>query len=193
MREECLQCELYKLADTPCIQGRGQLDESTDLFLIGEAPGYEENCKGKVFIGRAGRLLEDMLKKYRESMNIYLTNAVKCFPRESSDMNNTKFRKPTEKEIECCNYYLAEEVDKLRKDAVIMPLGNTALSALYGEIHEKISTAIGKVHHVTLGSRTFKVVPNYHPSYVLRHPQMRETFDKMMILAWDTLFNMRKK
>ena len=193
MNDICKECGLYAKAIHSCISGRGQLDSSTALLLIGEAPGYDENVQGSVFIGRAGSVLNATLSDVAPKGRYFITNAVKCFPRDNSSPNERAFRVPTEHEISCCNFFLANEVSQVDPEkCVLMPMGNTALSALFGQEHEKISKVVGKVQNVLLEGREYVVIPNYHPSYVLRNRTATPIFRAVIVQGFNYFKTWRK-
>ena len=190
MDKVCEECGLWQYSDKPCIQGRGTLNTNTHLFLIGEAPGPEESKKGQVFIGRAGRKLEDMLKPYRKNLNIYITNTVKCYPPVSTTNPEKGFRVPKQSEILLCRKFLLEELAQTNDHVLLMPLGNTALSTILLDKHEGITKALGKFKQVDLGNgHIYTVLPNYHPSYILRNANMRPMFERVMDIATQYVFN----
>ncbi len=117
-------CPLCKLSRTRknAVPGEGQL--SAKVMFIGEAPGRSEDEKGRPFVGAAGRILDEMLKKAGlERSQVYITNVVKCRP-----PNN---RVPEEDEVIACRPYLVREI-ALIKPKVICILGRTAYHSLLG-------------------------------------------------------------
>lgn len=184
MDKVCQECGLWQYSNKPCIQGRGILNKYTHLFLIGEAPGSEEAKRGQVFIGRAGRKLEDMIKPYRKYYNIYITNTVKCYPPVSTTNPEKGFRVPKPSEILLCRKFLLEELNQTSTQVLLMPLGNTALYTLLLEKHEGITKALGRFKQITLeNGNIYTVLPNYHPSYILRNNKMRSGFERVMDIA----------
>ena len=174
MPKECNRCGLYRTVTHPCIQGRGELSYKTSLFLIGEAPGCEEDERGRVFIGRAGKLLDASLESISATENVYITNAVKCLPKPPDGRG---WRTPTEPEISACNGLLANEIEKCDPTyVIIIPMGNTAISALFGASHEKVTKIIGHVCHIMLDGKEYTVIPNFHPAYILRNMQKLDVF-----------------
>ena len=74
--EKCQKCDLHK-SRTNCVFGEGSLD--TKILIIGEAPGYNEDIKGKPFVGKAGKILENMLESIGfKKTDVYITNILKC-------------------------------------------------------------------------------------------------------------------
>jgi uracil-DNA glycosylase family 4 len=122
--EEVRGCPLCKLAMTRknAVPGEGQL--SAKIMFIGEAPGRSEDEAGRPFVGAAGRILNDLLKKVGiERSQVFITNIVKCRP-----PNN---RVPKEDELNACRPYLDRQI-ALIKPEVICILGRTAYSSLLG-------------------------------------------------------------
>jgi len=159
------KCRLYKTCKTPCIKGRG--NPNADIFLIGEAPGEEEDEQGKVFVGRSGKILEKALEKVGIK-NFYITNAVACRP-----PNN---REPTQKEIEACKPRLLKEIKKIKPKTIIL-LGNTALKSLFAK------TKISDYLNQDLEFEGIKVYANYHPAALLRNPALKKPFLEVLIRA----------
>lgn len=185
MNENCKKCGLYMYSNKPCIQGRGVLDDTTNIFLIGEAPGPDESKKGEVFVDRAGRKLESMLNPYRSDLRMYITNTVKCYPPVSVLQPEKGFRVPKMSEIELCRPFLMDELAKAPNVVLLMPLGNTALTTiLMNEKHEGITKVAGRLQSITLENGTsYTMLPNYHPSYILRNPKRQQDFDEVMRIA----------
>jgi uracil-DNA glycosylase len=122
--DEVRGCPLCKLARTRknAVPGEGQL--SAKIIFIGEAPGRSEDEEGRPFVGAAGRILNDLLKKVGiERSQVFITNIVKCRP-----PNN---RVPKEDELNACRPYLDRQI-ALIKPKVICILGRTAYSSLLG-------------------------------------------------------------
>jgi len=122
--EEVRGCPLCKLAMTRknAVPGEGQL--SAKIMFIGEAPGRSEDEEGRPFVGAAGRILNDLMKKVGiERSQVFITNIVKCRP-----PNN---RVPKEDELNACRPYLDRQI-ALIKPEVICILGRTAYSSLLG-------------------------------------------------------------
>lgn len=184
MKSECLSCGLWKYSTHTCIKGRGILDKTTNLILIGEAPGSEEAHKGQVFVGKAGKKLGYLIEPYRKDLVVYITNAVKCYPPVSTHFPEKGFRVPKLEEILLCRPLLLEELSQAPDNVLLMPLGNTALSALMAEKRTGITKVLGKFHHVKMDNNvTYTVLPNYHPSYILRNANNKPAFESVMETA----------
>lgn len=151
--EACRRCDLahHRLK---AVVGRG--NPHSDLMLIGEAPGAEEDAQGRPFIGRSGRLLSELLQEagLDEEQDLYICNVIKCRP-----PNN---RKPTAKEISQCRPWLEEQIASVNPSLVLLA-GATALQTLLG-VKSGISKLRGQWHERE--GKTF--MPVFHPSYLLR-------------------------
>ena len=152
---ECKRCPLYK-SRTNLVFGEG--NPNADLMFIGEAPGQEEDLQGRPFVGRAGVLLSRIIKAMglrREE--VYIANILKDRP-----PNN---RNPKEDEIKACIGYLLEQIEIIRP-RVICALGSFAAKELLKE-KRSISQIRGKFYNF----KDIKLMPTYHPAYLLRNPQ----------------------
>jgi DNA polymerase len=151
---QCTRCKLAGLGRTQVVVGMG--DPAADLLFIGEGPGAEEDRQGLPFVGRSGRLLDQlMLEELGVTRDrVYITNVVKCRPPDNRD--------PEPDEIETCNPWLDQQLD-LIDPHVIVTLGKFASQLLLGT-KEGITKLRGRCypfHHRVL-------VPTVHPAYVLR-------------------------
>ena len=112
LRETCLNCQACGLRRTCTQVVFGVGDPQAEVLLIGEAPGANEDLQGEPFVGRAGKLLDDMLAMIGLSRkNIYITNSVKCRPPENRD--------PLGEEKDACRGYLRAQV-RLMKPKIIV-------------------------------------------------------------------------
>jgi len=149
----CTRCKLSRRR-TNVVFGEGS--HMARLMFIGEAPGQEEDLQGRPFVGEAGALLTRMIEKMGFSRgDVYIANVVKCRP----PMN----RDPEEDEIATCMPYLIRQIEII-KPVVIMTLGRIATKTITGT-RIPISRARGRVYEF----RGIKVVPTYHPAYLLRN------------------------
>jgi len=159
-KNKALQCERCRLREscTQVVMGEGSLENK--IMFIGEGPGASEDKKGRPFVGRAGRLLDKILKSVNiKRKDIYITNIVKCRPPEN--------RNPTENEMEACSPILKTEI-KYIKPKVIVPLGSVALKYLVGP-QRKITEDRG--NWFNKGELYF--LPTFHPAYLLRNANMK--------------------
>ncbi len=158
----CTKCALYETR-TNVVFGVGNME--AEVLFVGEGPGEQEDKKGEPFVGRAGQLLDDMLKiigLYR-TKNIYIANIVKCRPPKNRDPLNT--------EQDACIDWLRVQF-KLLKPKIVVCLGRIAAYRLIGEDF-KITRDHGKWYD----KEGVQFMPLYHPAALLRDPRRRpETF-----------------
>ncbi len=157
----CAACGLCK-SRTQTVFGVG--DRKADWLLIGEAPGQEEDTRGKPFVGQAGKLLDNMLKAVglARGNNVYIANVLKCRP-----PNN---RNPEPSEVAQCAPYLQRQV-KLLQPKLIVVMGRFAAQTLLNS-DASIASLRGKVHHYRAHPEdaAIPVIVTYHPAYLLRTP-----------------------
>jgi probable DNA metabolism protein len=163
---QCRNCELWRNA-TQAVAGAGPA--SAALMLVGEQPGDQEDLSGAPFAGPAGKVLDRALQEAGiDRRAAYLTNAVKHFkwePRGKRRIHKT----PAQREVDACNPWLKQELAAVAPK-VVVALGSTALRALTGRRELSLSALQGQVLEVD-GRR---IVPTWHPSYVLRLPGQAE-------------------
>lgn len=147
----CRNCSLYKTA-IHAVPGEGNLD--ADIMFVGEAPGRQEDETGRPFIGRAGKLLTELLKSIgltREE--VYITSIIKHRP--------PKNRAPKTREIRACKHWLDLQLEIIRPK-LIVPLGRFGMEYFLPD--ERIVGAHGKL----FTQKKWQVFPVYHPAYGLR-------------------------
>jgi len=156
-------CHLCPLAKSRKNVVFGEGNENANLMFIGEGPGANEDESGKPFVGRAGMLLtkiiENVLNLKRE--DVYIANIVKCRP-----PNN---RVPTLEEVSACKPYLQEQISKI-KPKIIVALGSTS----YHHLSDDYNMSISKIRGEVLEYGDAKLIPTYHPSYLLRNPSAKK-------------------
>jgi len=151
----CTACDLHR-DRTQTVFGIG--DRQAALMIVGEAPGAEEDRLGEPFVGRAGQLLDQMLRAIElERRRVYITNVVKCRP-----PNN---RNPHADEIASCIGYLQRQIT-LVAPRVILVLGRIAANSLLGT-DATLASLRGRAHQ----RDGVPVVVTYHPAYLLRTPR----------------------
>jgi len=169
LKQEVSACRRCPLCETRTQTVFGVGAENADWMLIGEAPGSEEDRRGEPFVGRAGQLLDRMLKAIgfaREE--VYIANVVKCRPPDN--------RNPAPEEVLQCDNYLRRQIELIRPQ-IIIALGGVAMSALLNE-QTPVGKMRGRVH--TLPGADIPVVVTYHPAYLLRAPTQKRA-------AWEDL------
>lgn len=152
----CRLCPLF-LERNLAVPGCGPA--SADIMLIGEAPGREEDLTGKPFVGRAGRLLDDALKRAGlERSMVFITSVIKCRPPQN--------RKPKKKEIDQCRHFLEYQIEIIHPKIICL-MGNTAAQAVLGI--QGIADLRGRV----LQNR---YLVTFHPAAVLRNRNLMDDF-----------------
>jgi uracil-DNA glycosylase family 4 len=153
----CTRCELHKQR-TQAVFGVG--NREAQWLIIGEAPGAEEDRQGEPFVGRAGKLLNNMLLAIGlQREEVYIANIVKCRP-----PNN---REPSPQEAQSCAPYLARQV-ALIKPKLILALGRVAAQNLL-KTDRPVGTLRGKRFYYE--QTDIPIIITYHPAYLLRSPQ----------------------
>jgi DNA polymerase len=168
----CTLCGLHKTR-TNTVFGVG--NRNSDWMVIGEAPGADEDRQGEPFVGKAGQLLNSMLKALgypREQ--VFIANILKCRPPGNRD--------PQPQEAECCTPYLSRQIE-LINPRIILCVGRIAAQTLLNT-DTPIGKLRGKVH--TWGERKRPVVVTYHPAYLLRSPSEKRKAWQDLLLALQT-------
>jgi DNA polymerase len=139
-------------------------------MFIGEGPGEMEDKTGRPFVGRAGKLLTKIIENVLELKrdDVYIANIVKCRP-----PNN---RVPTIEEAETCKPYLLKQIDIINPE-ILVCLGKTAFMYLMNT-HMPISKVRGQIFEY----KGKKVIPTYHPSFLLRNPSAKKEAYKDFLL-----------
>lgn len=159
---DCKRCALYETRNN-IVFGVG--NKNAEVMFVGEGPGEQEDLKGEPFVGRAGQLLDDMLKiiGLDRKKNIYIANIVKCRPPKNRDPLNT--------EQEACINFLRGQY-QLIKPKIVVCLGRISAGRMIGEDF-KITRDHGKWYD----KDGVKFMALYHPAALLRDPGRRpETF-----------------
>jgi len=171
VREElgdCKRCKLHRTRRT-IVYGEG--NEKASLMLIGEAPGYDEDVQGRPFVGKAGQLLTKILQSINlPREEVYITNIVKCRPPQN--------RNPEPDEIRSCNPFLVKQITAIQPK-IICALGSFSAQTLL-KTDTKITALRGRLYDL----EGIKVVPTYHPAFLLRNPERkREVWEDMKKIA----------
>jgi uracil-DNA glycosylase family 4 len=160
----CARCPELAATRKTVVFGAGNAD--AELMFIGEAPGASEDEQGVPFVGRAGKLLEKLLEEIGMARSeVFIANTLKCRPPGNRD--------PLPVEIENCQDYLHRQVELIRP-SVICTLGNFSTKLLRGD-PAGITRVHGQAEVLTLGRRSVRLYPIYHPAAALYTPSMLET------------------
>ncbi|HAV92270.1 TPA: uracil-DNA glycosylase [candidate division WOR-3 bacterium] len=173
---ECRKCELYINVKNKVI---GSGDSNSDIMLVGEAPGEEEDKRGIPFVGKAGEKLEEMLNFIgltKES--VYICNVLKCRPPHNAD--------PTAEQESACREFLIRQI-KIVKPKIIMTLGRHAASAVLKNDSKNMYDYINKEFQTDDG---IKVIATYHPAAILY--SKGETKNKIRKQVADDLKRLKK-
>ena len=161
---ECTRCKLHSTR-TNLVYGVGNPD--ADLMFVGEAPGRDEDRQGIPFVGRAGQLLTKIIQAIDLTRDdVYIANVIKCRPPSN--------RNPEPDEVRTCEPFLFGQVDAIRPK-VIVALGAFAVRTLLAS-----DEAISKLRGRVFDYRGSKLIPTFHPAYLLRNPEKkREVWEDM--------------
>ena len=150
---------------------------NSNIMIIGEGPGANEDKEGFPFVGRAGQLLDKMLHAINLSReNVYITNVVNYRPPEN--------RKPTDQEVKRYLPFLRKHIEII-KPKIILLLGSTAMNAILSNT-DVISKMRGKWREVEINSLKIHSIVSFHPAYLLRQPDQKK-------LSWVDLKMVREK
>ena len=156
---DCTRCKLSKLGRTQMVHTTGNFQ--ADLMFVGEAPGADEDEQGFPFVGRAGKLLTDIIVAMGfQREQVVIGNINRCRPPEN--------RKPEPDETAACRPFILREVAVI-KPKVIVVLGATAAHNLL-----QVSTPISKLRGNFQDYFGVKVMPTFHPAYLLRDPHKKK-------------------
>ncbi|MDR1555114.1 MAG: uracil-DNA glycosylase [Campylobacteraceae bacterium] len=163
---KCYLCQLCK-GRKNVVFGEG--NTKTKLMFIGEGPGANEDASGKPFVGQAGQLLtkiiENVLNLKRN--DVYIANIVKCRPPQN--------RAPTYEEANICRPYLLKQIEIINP-SIIVALGSTSFRYLTDD-----ETPISRVRGEIIQYKNVKLIPTFHPSFLLRTPSAKKDVWKDML------------
>jgi uracil-DNA glycosylase len=165
---DCTRCRLHKQGRKQIVFGVG--NPRADLMFIGEAPGADEDEQGEPFVGRAGQLLNNMIKAMglrRE--DVYIANIIKCRPPGN--------RTPERDECETCSPFLMRQIE------VIGPKAIVALGAVAAKTLLAINAPMSELRGRWYDFRGTKLAVTYHPAFLLRDPrQKKETWKDLQMV-----------
>ena len=151
---ECTRCKLHK-GRNKIVFGDG--NPKAQLVFVGEGPGADEDAQGLPFVGRAGKLLTQMIEAMGlQRKDVYICNVVKCRPPEN--------RAPEPDEVAACSPFLMRQIDSIQPK-VIVCLGATAAKTILNT-----TRGISQFRGEWLDWRGHKLMATYHPAYLLRNP-----------------------
>ncbi len=161
---DCTRCRLHE-SRTQTVFGVG--NPAADWMIIGEAPGAEEDRRGEPFVGRAGRLLDEMLRAVGKSRDeVFIANVLKCRPPNNRD--------PQADESAACREYLERQIE-LVNPSIILAVGRIAAQQLLAT-----DTPVGRLRGQLHSLGSVPLIVTYHPAYLLRSPTQKRK-------AWDDL------
>ncbi len=166
---DCRRCKLWGLRKN-LVFGVG--DPKAELMFVGEAPGADEDARGEPFVGRAGQLLTDIIERGMgmQRAEVYICNVIKCRPPDN--------RNPEPDEVASCEPFLNRQIELVRP-RVIVGLGTFAVQALL-----KVKTPISRLRGAWHDLRGIRMMPTFHPAYLLRNPSEKRAVwnDVQMVL-----------
>ena len=165
---DCTRCKLHTLGRRQIVFGVG--NSEADLMFVGEAPGADEDVQGEPFVGRAGQLLTKIIEAIGLKRDeVYIANVIKCRPPGN--------RNPEPDEVDQCEPFLFRQIEII-KPKVIVALGKFAAQTLLRTL-DPISRLRGRVYDY----RGAKLIPTFHPAYLLRNPSSkREVWEDMKVV-----------
>jgi uracil-DNA glycosylase family 4 len=167
----CPRCRLSK-GRTRIVFGQG--NPRADLMFVGEAPGREEDQQGLAFVGRAGQLLTKIIEAIgRKREDVFIANVIKCRPPGN--------RNPEADEVAACRPFLEEQI-RLIAPRVIVTLGTFAAQALL-----ETDEPIGRMRGRWRTARGVRIMPTFHPAFLLRSPERKKDVWEDMKLVRDFL------
>ena len=170
LKNECLACRRCQLCETRTNVVFGVGNPEAEVMFIGEGPGEQEDLQGEPFVGRAGKLLDDMLELIDlDRSKIYIANMVKCRPPKNRD--------PLNIEQEACSVWLTRQIELIRPK-IIVCLGRIAAAA-----YIRNDFKISKEHGQWTVKNGIMTMALFHPAALLRDPRRRpETFEDLKTL-----------
>jgi len=171
----CRKCDLWRTRKNP-VPGEG--DTHATVMLIGEAPGYWEDVRGRPFVGAAGKFLDEMLSRIGlPRRKVYIANILKCRPPENRD--------PLLLEVKACTPFLDRQIQVIRPK-LIVTLGRHSTSYILSKAGfrdvEGITRLRGKVYAADVLGLGVSVIPTYHPAATLYSAKYRDGLESDFLL-----------
>jgi uracil-DNA glycosylase family 4 len=155
---DCRRCKLHRTRRT-IVFGEG--NECAKVMFIGEGPGYDEDVQGRPFVGRAGQLLTKIIESmHLQREDVYIANVIKCRPPQN--------RNPEPDEIKSCSPFVLKQISAIRP-RIVCALGTFSAQTLLNTT-TKITALRGKIYSLD----TTRVIPTYHPAFLLRNPEKKK-------------------
>lgn len=165
LEAEVRVCQRCPLAQNRTLAVPGEGNYQSVVMFVGEGPGFEEDRKGRPFVGRSGKFLTEMLKRVGiQREDVYITNVVKCRPPENRD--------PLPQEVEACSDYLTRQVEQINP-RIIVTLGRFSMRRWFPT--GSITQLHGQVRNIGRGRVALAM---FHPAAALRNPQWEAEFSK---------------
>jgi uracil-DNA glycosylase len=176
---QCVKCQELANSRTQTVFGVG--NPEAKLLFVGEAPGADEDAQGEPFVGKAGQLLNDIIKAcHMKREDVYICNVLRCRPPGN--------RVPTPAEAANCREFLDAQIGIVNPEYIVC-WGSTAAKNLLGR-----EDSIGKLRGRFFQYGRAKVLCTYHPSYLLRNPAAKkDVWDDMKFLFLDRGIDLTKK
>jgi len=170
LKKTVLACEKCSLAVTRKNVVFGEGDPRAGIVFVGEAPGEEEDNQGRPFVGRAGKLLDQLIERIGIRRNdVFICNVLKCRPPGNRD--------PEPQEVASCKDHLLSQIDIIRP-RIICTLGRHAYNTLL-----KVDAPVTRIRGKVTTFRGIPLLPTYHPSYLLRsQSRIKEAWEDMETL-----------
>lgn len=171
LRPTTLECRKCRLAETRKSVVFGEGNPQAGLFVIGEAPGADEDAQGRPFVGRSGQLLDKILLAIGfERKDVYIGNIIKCRPPEN--------RNPLTDEIDCCKPWLMQQLEIINPKVLLL-LGRVAANTILEN-----TQSMGSMRGRIIKWKGFDCVVTYHPAALLRNPNWKR-------LCWEDVQMLR--
>ena len=171
VRRIAIECRKCRLAETRKNVVFGEGNPKAGLFVIGEAPGADEDAQARPFVGRSGQLLDKILLAIGfERKDVYIGNIIKCRPPEN--------RNPLTDEIECCKPWLMQQLDIINPKVLLL-LGRVAANTILEN-----TQSMGSMRGRIIQWNGFDCVVTYHPAALLRNPNWKR-------LCWEDVQMLR--
>jgi uracil-DNA glycosylase family 4 len=178
IKQQVINCKKCKLSETRTNAVPGKGNFKSDVILIGEAPGRNEDKNGEPFVGAAGKRLEEALKKTGiERKDVYITNVVKCRPPSN--------RVPIDEERKACQDYIKNEI-KIIQPKIICILGNTAFNSMLG------GGEITKFRGKTVRKNNQIYFLTIHPAATIYNQKLIQVLDEDIERLFSLVDNLKK-